>query len=509
VPLSDLTSVDLDPVALSNVLDAFGRRRLLSFDREATTGQATVEIAHESLFNEWERLAGWIDRHRAALRRYEALNAAVNEWDSSGRHADYLLTGTRLAEFEAWTSDGALPLGAREREFLAAGLERRNAEEAVERQRAEAALRLERRARMRLLALAAVVVFVVVGTIAAAWAGLFSDPLRVALVHPGIGEVGALAEAGFDRAVSELGLRGEELLLEEGVDNDAVAIREASESGTELVLLTFGMPGIEQVARDHPDVSYVVPFPLEGFPNVSYVLTAENEGSYLAGVAAAEITETGTIGFIGGYDDWYNWTWQAGFEAGARSADPEIEIITSYLRSWPDLPDAGAFANPEGAEAEAGRMFDAGADVILHAAGDSGFGVFEAAAARSTPNRHLWGIGADSDQFLTVDQLSGAVHAEEWKKHILTSVVKRVDVVIYEVVAAFARGELEPGAVTFDLGSGAMDLSYSGGYINDIRAEIEAARADIVSGRTVVPCFPADKLDLAREWQYPSDMCRG
>ena len=69
LPLSDLTSLDLDPVALSAVLDAFGERRLLSFDRDATTQQATVEVAHESLFREWDRLAGWIDRHRTALQR--------------------------------------------------------------------------------------------------------------------------------------------------------------------------------------------------------------------------------------------------------------------------------------------------------------------------------------------------------------------------------------------------------------------------------------------------------
>jgi DNA-binding SARP family transcriptional activator/basic membrane lipoprotein Med (substrate-binding protein (PBP1-ABC) superfamily) len=509
LPLSDVTGLDLDPVALSTVLEAFGRRRLLSFDREATTGQATVEVAHESLFKEWDRLAGWIDRHRAALRRYEALEAAADEWDASGRHADYLLTGTRLAEFEAWTSEGALPLGGQVREFLAAGSERRNAEEAVERQRAVTQLRLERRARMRLLALAAVVGLVIVGAIAGAWAGIFSDPPRVALVHSGVGEVDALAEAGFDRAVSEFGLRGEEILFEDGSGNDEAALMEASVSGAELVVLPFGLPGLEKVARDHPNVSYVVPFPLDGFPNVSYTLTAENEGSYLAGVAAAETTQTGTIGFIGGYDDWYIWTWQAGFEAGARSVEPNIEILSTYLRSWPELPDAGAFGNPAAAEAEADRMFAAGADIILHAAGDSGLGVFEAAAALSRPDRQLWGIGADSDQFVTVDRLSGAVHADAWKEHILTSVVKRADVAIYEVVAAFARDELHPGAVIFDLESGAIDLSYSGGYLDGIRAEIEAARAGIVSGRTVVPCFPADKLDMARELDYPIDMCRG
>ena len=85
LPLADLTDLDLDPVALSSVLDAFGRRRLLSFDREPVAGHATVEVAHESLFREWDRLAGWIDRHRAALRRFETFFAAADEWEASGR----------------------------------------------------------------------------------------------------------------------------------------------------------------------------------------------------------------------------------------------------------------------------------------------------------------------------------------------------------------------------------------------------------------------------------------
>ena len=68
------------------MLDAFGRRRLLSFDRDAVTRQATVEVAHESLFREWDRLAGWIDRHRAALRRYETFAAAADEWEAAERH---------------------------------------------------------------------------------------------------------------------------------------------------------------------------------------------------------------------------------------------------------------------------------------------------------------------------------------------------------------------------------------------------------------------------------------
>src|SRR6185369_17110194 len=141
--LAEVTSLDLDPVVLSNVLDAFGQRRLLSFDRDSATGQATVEVAHEALFREWHRLAGWIDGHRAALVRFETFTAAADEWDEFGRHADYLLTGTRLAEFEAWSEEGTLPVTGRLREYLVAGLARREAEEAATRAKFELERRLE------------------------------------------------------------------------------------------------------------------------------------------------------------------------------------------------------------------------------------------------------------------------------------------------------------------------------------------------------------------------------
>jgi basic membrane lipoprotein Med (substrate-binding protein (PBP1-ABC) superfamily)/DNA-binding SARP family transcriptional activator len=506
LPLADLTDLDLDPVALSGVLDAFGRRRLLSFDRESVAGHATVEVAHESLFREWDRLAGWIDRHRAALRRYETFSAAADEWEASGRDRDYLLTGTRLAEFEAWSNEGTLRITGRQKEYLTAGLERRSAEQQAERGRLETQHRLERQARMRLLALATIVGLVIAGVIAAAWAGVFTDAPRVALLNPGVGESAALAESGFDRAVSEFGLRGEEKLFDPGIGFDETALRELSTSAPDLIVVIFGIYGFDEIVRDHPDVSYVALFPLDGLPNVSSTLFAENEGSYLAGVAAALTSKTGTIGFVGGFDDWFIWTWHAGYEAGARSVDPDIEILSAYLGS--SYPVSG-FGDPAAGEEAAIQMFSRGADVVLHAAGDSGVGVFEAATALSTPERQLWAIGAETDQYETVGLLSGAVHAEAWREHILTSVVKRVDVATYEVLADFARGEFQPGLRTFDLASGGINVSYSGGYIEDIRPQLEAAREQIVAGRIVVPCFPVEREAMARDMEYPEDLCKG
>lgn len=505
LPLSELSSLDIDPIALSKVLDTFGARRLLSFDRDPATDQATIEVAHESLFRGWERLAGWIDRHRTALQRFETLIAAADDWESSGRNADYLLTGTRLVEFEAWTHDRTLPMTARQKEFLAAGLARRQAEEEVERARTETERRLERRARWRLVGLATAIAVLVGGAGYGAWAGVFTHVPHVALVQSGVGEIDALIEAGFDRAVSEFGLVGEERLYPVTFDGREAGIRELAASGADLVFVTEGPWDAEEAVRDFPDTAWVFTFPFDDVPNAAYADFAVNEGAYLAGVAAALKSETGTIGFIGGYDDWFIWIWNAGFQSGARSVDPNIEFRTVYLGAYEDF---SGFRDPARAEEEARRMFEAGADVVFHAAGDSGVGVFEAAAELSSADRHLWAIGVDTDQYETVYFLSGAVHPDAWRRHILTSVIKRVDVATYEFVADIARGEFQSGRRTFDLASGGTDISYSGGFIDDIRPQLEAARAQIVAGQIRVPCVPDDRREVMREYEAPEDLCR-
>jgi basic membrane lipoprotein Med (substrate-binding protein (PBP1-ABC) superfamily)/DNA-binding SARP family transcriptional activator len=488
--LADLTGLDIDPVVLSNVLDAFGQRRLLSFDRDATADQATVEVAHESLFREWNRLAGWIDAHRTALVRFETFTTAADEWEASGRHADYLLTGTRLAEFEAWSSEETLPFTGRLREFLVAGVARREAEEAAIRAQMELERRLE----------------FVRGGVARRWrpspsspsvgtgsARVFAEVKRVTLVRPAAGDLSALSEAGFDRAVAEFGLVGEEILFEDSVggrDEIKAELMQLAGAGTDLAIVTSGTIRVEELAAARPDVFWVSTYPVRDVANVAYFDFLDNEGAYLAGVAAAHRSTTGAIGFIGGADRGVIWQFHAGYVAGARSVDPDIEVPFVYLAAGNDF---SGFYNADAAEGVARGMYEQGADVIFAAAGDSGVGVFEAATALSTADRKLWAIGVDTDQYESVLRLSGAVHTEAWRRHILTSVLKRVDVANYEIVKDFAQGQFKPGARTFNVANGGLDLSYSGGHVEDIRTAVEAARADIVAGRIVVPYRPAER----------------
>ncbi|HZD18516.1 MAG TPA: BMP family ABC transporter substrate-binding protein [Actinomycetota bacterium] len=505
VPISELTALDLDPVALSEVLERFGRHRLLSFDRDASSGHAMVEVAHEALLWEWGRLARWVEKHRAGLRKHDAFVTAADEWETSGRNPDYLLTGTRLTEYESWSKESALQLTARERGFLEASLDRRREEEAEEVSRRDLQRRLERRARTRLLALmAAVILFVGASTYGIlTWLG--DRPPQVLVVDSrASGIFGDLVSAGVDRAASEFGIRAERVLPTEERAGQRARLTDVSaysERGAD-VLITIGnnCTVIDPVARRFPEIRYVAFDCWGSVPNVAYVSFAGDQGSYLAGAAAALTSDTDTIGFVGGADFPLIWAFQAGFEAGARAVDPTIEVKSVYLSEPPDF--SGFDSQPRAFEA-AWQMYEDGADVIFHAAGPSGFGVFEAALQQSRRNdRHVWAIGVDIDQYVLGDP-----HAP----FILTSMVKRYDEAVYRLLVEYARGQLRTGVRYFDLASGGVGLTYSGGFIDHLRPELERLQAEIVASKIDVPCVPADRqdrLDELVDWGLdPDDPC--
>lgn len=501
VPVSELTGMDLDPVAMSSVLETFGRYRLLSFDRDEATYEAIVEVAHEALLWEWDRLAGWIDRHRAALRKQEAFVAAHQEWEESGRDADYLLTGGRLAEYEGWTTTSNLQPTAAERAFLDASLERRTREEAEHATRRDRNRRLERRARTRLLALVAAVVLLAGAVTFGVLTWLGSRPPQVvALDDRASGVFGDLISDGLDRAVSQLGIRGERV-LPPGPTLDAGELGAVIDVGTDVVIsLREDCRAIDQLARRRPETRFVVFDLCQGSePNVAYVSFAAEEGSFLAGAAAALRSETGVVGFIGGVDMPLIWNFHAGFEAGAKAVHPDVDVRYSYL-SQADF--TGFDAQPIAFQ-KASAMYEDGADVIYHAAGASGFGVFEAALQQEQRNgRHVWAIGVDVDQH---DPSDG------YADYVLTSMVKRYDQVVYGLLSEYARGELRTGPRRFDLASGAVGLTTTGGYIDDLLPELERLEANVAAGQIDVPCIPEarlDRIDELPDWGLdPDDPC--
>jgi basic membrane lipoprotein Med (substrate-binding protein (PBP1-ABC) superfamily)/DNA-binding SARP family transcriptional activator len=497
--LRELTDLGIDPVVLSAVLTTFGRHRLLTFDRDAASEQATVEVAHEALLVEWDRLAGWIDRHRAALRRHAALAAAAEEWELSGRDPDYLLTGSRLREFEAWRKGGALRLSGRERAFLDAAIERRRAAEKAEAARIDLQRRAERRARRRVAALGIVVVLLAVGLGFAFLAGIGTPATRVALFTSSEGGVvGGIVESAFDRGVGDFGLSGRKIDTRDLLNSPNDYEHELRAVSAEAALvMVFDVINVEEVARDFPQTPYVV-FDYAGTePNIAYVTFKEWEAAFLAGVAAALTTETGTVGLIGGMDWPPIWGFAAGYAAGARAARADITVLTTYLSDSPR-----GFLDPAPARAAAERMYAEGADIVFNVAGTAGLGIFEAAADMSVAlDRQLWAIGVDSDQYETVLRLPGAAtRAGEWRPHILTSMLKRFDLAVRGALEDIAAGEFSAGVHILDLASGGVDISYSGGFLDDVRAEIERYRSQIIARTISVPCIPEDRVDAATDF---------
>lgn len=153
---SDLDALDADPAVVDAVLDAFGRHRLLTFDREPSMREPTVEIAHEALLGSWQRLRAWIDEAREDLRFERQVAQSAAEWRGADRDGSFLLRGTRLDQAAAWAERTDLAVGAQEREFLKASVDHRVEELAEEAERGEREARIERRSRSRLRTLVAV-----------------------------------------------------------------------------------------------------------------------------------------------------------------------------------------------------------------------------------------------------------------------------------------------------------------------------------------------------------------
>jgi basic membrane lipoprotein Med (substrate-binding protein (PBP1-ABC) superfamily)/DNA-binding SARP family transcriptional activator len=503
-PLSELNGLDIDPVALSSVLDTFGQHRLLSFDRDDLTGNATVEIAHDALLREWDRLAGWIERHRAMLRRLEALRAAADDWEASGRSSDYLLVGSRLDEFDATAVDGVLQFTGRERAFLTASIERRDGERSAEIERVAMQRRLEHRARSRLVALVVSVV---------ALAGIVAyvmlrpvpgEPNRAALLYnDGGAAITKMVQSGFDSAVAERHLVSNKVGVCDCLSADD-SLRDLSKRSNLIVVASVDTH-VDVVALEYPSIRYVVLDQPAFSPNVTRLVFAVNQATFLAGVTAALTSKSGIIGFVGGVDNQVLWPFEAGFEAGARAVNPQIQILSEYLS--PEGDYAG-FNDKSLAVTAATKQYTNGADVIFVAAGDAGLGVFSAATAVSTAtNIHRWAIGVDSDQFNTVSDNPANVDAPAWRPHILTSVVKRMDVGVHDALVQFSKSPELPPAMFFDLKNQGVDLAYSGGFIDPLRATIDTFRRSIDSGERAIPCLPEKWSSKPRSQTYAPDYC--
>ncbi len=307
-----------------------------------------------------------------------------------------------------------------------------------------------------------------------------------------------LAAAALDKACSEGNVTAQELEPAAGGENREENLRLLAEEGYGfLVPVGFAYQDIVGGIADNPDTAedesktgVAEDFPNQLFAivdgpssgsNVVGIVFAEHEGSFLVGAAAAVKSETNTIGFIGGVNVPLIQKFQAGFEAGVAHINPDAEVIVQYLTEPPDFT---GFNDPaKGKEAAVG-MYDRGADIVFHAAGGSGGGLFEAAKERSdATGSKVWAIGVDSDQINIVD--------DDLKPYILTSMVKRVDVAVGQVIDSYVAGESIGGqTLAFDLSVDGVGYSTTGNNVDDISAQLDDLKAQIISGAIVVPDTP-------------------
>lgn len=300
------------------------------------------------------------------------------------------------------------------------------------------------------------------------------------------------AAAGADRAIADLGITVSDAEPNADGSDRAQLLQLQADSSAIVVAVGFLFADdVAAVAAENPDVNFAVVDdamldfdqdpPASRGDNIAGLTFAEEQGSFLVGAAAALKSETGTLGFIGGVGGFgLIEKFEAGFAAGARAVNPDVVIIPQYITQAPDFD--GFFAGDRAREI-ALSMYDQGADVIYHAAGGSGAGLFEAAAEQSeSSGSQVWAIGVDSDQYNT----AGA----EAQPYILTSMLKRVDNAVYEITTAQANGEFVSGNTVYDLSTDGVGYSTSGGYIDDITDQLEEFKAQIISGDIVVPTAP-------------------
>ncbi|WP_231642593.1 BMP family protein [Nocardia sp. NRRL S-836] len=292
------------------------------------------------------------------------------------------------------------------------------------------------------------------------------------------------AAAGLDKAVTDFGVKKEnvrELTAAPSEDEAAKQTRLrqlASEGFNVVVAVGFAYAeALKVVAPQYPNVKFgLVDAAVEGVPNVQALTFAEHEGSFLAGVIAAYQSKKCHVGFVGGVDIPLIQKFEAGYLQGAQAAAPKIKVEKKYLTPAGDF--TGFQDPPKGQEAAKGQI-DKGADVIYQAAGASGKGVFSAAKQGGA-----LAIGVDSDQY-------NQKTVEESKDIIVSSMLKRVDVAVYDFIRAVAKNDLASLPKVFDLKVDGVGYSTTGGKIDDkLKGILEGYKAQIIEGKITVKDKP-------------------
>ena len=285
-----------------------------------------------------------------------------------------------------------------------------------------------------------------------------------------------LAYQGFKEATEKHGVAGRPIESKDIVAEGEQLVRTAAGSGYGLIAdLEFSHADmLGKVAKDFPDVQFaIVNVEVDG-PNVTSILFKEHEGSYLAGVLAGLVTKdtdnpkingANKIGFIGGTKSTGIDKFLVGYMQGARSVNPDVQFDIKYADAFGDAPKGQQIAK---------QMYADGTDIIYAVAGGTGAGVIQ--AAKETGH---YAIGVDTDQ----DAIA--------KGHVLTSMIKRTDLAMSNLVRDYAEGKLSGGTtIAYGLkedGVGLSPMKYTKQDVpGDVLAKVEQAKQDIVEGKVEV-----------------------
>lgn len=305
-----------------------------------------------------------------------------------------------------------------------------------------------------------------------------TKPAALIIAQGGLGDESwnDTAHSGFQSGLEAAGLEGRAIESKDVVAQGEEIMRRAADAGFGLVIsleYVHGEP-MQEIATEYPDVGWVIMNQVREGDNVASILFGEHEGSFLAGALAAQVTTDtsipginpeAVIGVIGGVKSVGIDKFIVGFMQGAHAINPDVEVKVAY---------ANAFGDPSKGQQLAQAMFEDGADIVYQVAGGTGLGIIEAAKAAGR-----YAIGVDTDQ----DGLAPG--------HVLTSMIKRVDVAVDDVIQRYGAGAF-PGGETIpyglaENGVGLSPMNHTRDIIPAAYVErVEALQADIVAGNISV-----------------------
>ena len=287
-----------------------------------------------------------------------------------------------------------------------------------------------------------------------------------------------MAYAGLARATKTYAARIASKFLEPtaGGQNREELLRLLAEGKYDLIIGVGFLftDAITKVAKEFPAARFAIVdgCPDTPAPNIACLLFKEQEGSFLVGALAGMYTKTNKAGFVGGMKIPLIERFEAGYTAGAEYVNPKVRVYADYAGTTGE-----AFKDPVKGKELALAQYDRGADIIYHASGATGIGVFEAAVGRNK-----MAIGVDADQSLTVP-------ASE-RPHILTSMTKRVDVAVFDTIRALLQASWKPGPQVFGLREGGVGYAlnaYNKELLSPYVPKLEALKKEITTGKIKAP----------------------